>query len=343
MYLVTTLGKYFVPSQAPAYLINLTSCLFGSLSSGFVALVVYRLAEVSKPSTRDQCSLLACSRCSAALLAGLFNAFSPLMWQYNTSAEVFALNNLFVSLIVYVMVIHSIQPDSRAIIAAGSFLCGLALTNQHTSILLIVPVVVWVFYNSSMLTKPKLFALSSASFVAGISFYALLPLLAIKYPHAGSWGNVTSFSGFVHHFLRRDYGTLRLYSGSDAPSEGMAARTSSWARDFATEQLGIESLLLIPLLGFASGWCLFRNVPRMWCSHATKGQRKRLSSKKKGGSHRPQANDDPSNAVLKVIACSLLFYLGVFHSLSNLPLDNSLLYGIHQVRISRVRQHTNCL
>lgn len=43
-----------------------------------------------------------------------------------------------------------------------------------------------------------------------------LPLAASLSPSAGSWGEVTSLAGFLHHVLRRDYGTFQLYSGNSA-------------------------------------------------------------------------------------------------------------------------------
>ncbi|KAL7537332.1 hypothetical protein ACHAXR_007740 [Thalassiosira sp. AJA248-18] len=304
----------------------MTSCVFGSISSGLISLVVFNLTNEDnsqRPAAWDQRHLSNISRCSAALSAGLMCSFSPLMWQYNTSAEVFALHNLFVTLIIYVMTIYSFQPNSTSIVALGSFLCGLALTNQHTSILLIVPVVIWVFCNSSLLAKPKLLLLSSISFVVGISLYALLPLLAINYPHAGSWGEVTTLSGFLHHLLRRDYGTLQLYSGDDAASEGMIARTCSWALDFVSHQLGPwSSLLLVPLLGFNSGVQIF--------GYTSKMSKTKMGKKQKRESHKAREKNDPSSSVWKIILFALVLYLGAFHSLSNLPLSNPLLYGIHQ-------------
>lgn len=327
VYLVTTLGKQWCPNLSPAYLVNMTSCVFGSISSGLISLVVFNLTNEDnsqRPAAWDQRHLSNISRCSAALSAGLMCSFSPLMWQYNTSAEVFALHNLFVTLIIYVMTIYSFQPNSTSIVALGSFLCGLALTNQHTSILLIVPVVIWVFCNSSLLAKPKLLLLSSISFVVGISLYALLPLLAINYPHAGSWGEVTTLSGFLHHLLRRDYGTLQLYSGDDAASEGMIARTCSWALDFVSHQLGPwSSLLLVPLLGFNSGVQIF--------GYTSKMSKTKMGKKQKRESHKAREKNDPSSSVWKIILFALVLYLGAFHSLSNLPLSNPLLYGIHQV------------
>jgi hypothetical protein len=71
----------------------------------------------------------------------------------------------------------------------------------------------------------------------------------------------------------------------------------------------------------------------------TRDFRKGISHKKKAKQtklHR-QYNPLPANGAERVMLFSLLFYLGVFHSMSNLPLSNPLLFGIHQVRVALSR------
>ena len=46
VYLVTSFGKQFYPTLSPAYLVNITSCLFGSISCGLLSLIVYKLTSV---------------------------------------------------------------------------------------------------------------------------------------------------------------------------------------------------------------------------------------------------------------------------------------------------------
>ena len=346
VFLVTTLGKLHYPTLTPAYLVNITSCVFGSITSGLISLIVYNLTgEASyKTATKKGLSLSIenVSRGLVSISTGLLCAFSPLMWQYNTSAEVFALNNLFIGLTVYVLVMYTLNPNSRSIICIGSFVSGLAMTNQHTSILLILPVVVYVFYKSSMLTKPKLLLMSALSFMFGISLYVLLPLFAITNPHAGSWGNVSTVSGFIHHFLRRDYGTLQLYSGDSSNSEGMIERTLSWTKDLVVHQICPFSFIFILLLGIMCGLQFVgdKNKSSKELSTKMKTTKKKKKKDMKDKKHKKmQAENNASSATWKMILFALVFYLGVFHSLSNLPLSNPLLYGIHQ----RFWQHPNML
>ncbi|KAL3790678.1 hypothetical protein HJC23_009778 [Cyclotella cryptica] len=347
--------------RSPVYWVNVTSCLFGSISSGFLSSIVFRLSRdfgdesVKEASTASNQNLLRhvlslstmFGKLLCAISTSLLCSFSPLMWQYNKEAEVFALHILFVSAILYVLVIYEetvVSTKSKETtnaehnwktIAAGAFLCGLSLTNQHTSILLIFPVATYVCYQSSILRKPKLFITSTLSFLAGLSVYISLPLLAILRPHAGSWGDITSLSGFIHHLLRRDYGTLRLFSGDDSLSEGMLVRGRKWAYDFAICQIShpwARGFLLLGLLGQSIDLPTNRN-------QAIQAKRKAKNTKmaKQIKTHCRELKI--TNNAGKVIAFALVFYLGIFHSLSNLPLSNPLLFGIHQ----RFWMHSNIL
>lgn len=318
VFFVTSIGKNFLSNAfTPVYLVNVTSCVFGSLASGLVSATVYELTNDDDEEEKQQRSLV---RLSASVSAGIMMAFSPLMWQYNTSAEVFALHNLFVAVIVYVLTKFN-QEQSWGIVATGAFFCGLSLTNQHTSILLIVPVAAWVLFHCK-----QYFRISVVTFLLGMSCYVLLPIFANLYPHAGSWGDVTTIRGFMHHFLRRDYGTLQLWSGGGSnATETMIERTLHWVTDLSLYQFCNPALLLILGLG-AIGASLPRERyhRRSIQSHKHKRKKQRTSSRIATG---------------RVIVAALLFYLTSFHSLSNLPLSNPLLFGIHQ----RFWMHPNLL
>jgi len=323
VYIITSLGQHFFDNDAytPAYLVNASSCLFGSIASGLVSATVYEMTNDNNNRSQKHEKHQPNVRLSSSVTAGLMCAFSPLLWQYNTSAEVFALHNLFVASIAFVLTRYNQQKHSLRLIATGAYLCGLSLTNQHTSILLVVPVAAWVLV-SSTIERKKLIIISIVAFMAGLSLYVSLPIFAMLYPHAGSWGNVTTIRGFTHHFLRKDYGTLQLWSGGgDNDTEDMVSRTFLWLTDYSLHQLCHPSLLLFLALG-CTGICLpsKRNIhnPKS-CSHACKVR--------------------SGTATGRVLIASLLLYVVIFHSLSNLPLSNPLLFGIHQ----RFWMHPNIL
>eukprot|EP00985_Skeletonema_marinoi_P022899 scaffold14867_cov194-Skeletonema_marinoi.AAC.1 len=315
VYFITSLGKHYLQNLSPAYLVNASSCLFGSIASGLVAATVYEIStNLRLEDEKDQPIV----RQSSSIAAGLMCAFSPLLWQYNTSAEVFALHNLFVASIVFALTKYNQQKHSLRVIVIGAYLCGLSLTNQHTAILLVVPVAAWVLF-SSTIERKKLIVISFVSFVAGIICYVSLPIFEKMYPHAGSWGNVKTMRGFIHHFLRKDYGTLQLWSGGgDNTTEDMITRTLSWVADFAMHQLCHPALMLFLVLG---------------CTRVCSPNKRNKRNVKS------RTNVHSGIATGRVIIASLIFYLASFHSLSNLPLSNPLLFGVHQ----RFWMHPNIL
>jgi hypothetical protein len=66
----------------------------------------------------------------------------------------------------------------------------------------------------------------------------------------GSWGNVTTLSGFQHHLLRRDYGSWKLYSGdtSKGRNAGLQERTLLYLKDLTFRQ-GIYVIPAIAAIG----------------------------------------------------------------------------------------------
>lgn len=317
----------------PAYWINVTSCAFGSVAAGLISSVIFKLTQEPNNDVTLSVQML---KAACAVSSSILWAFSPLNWQYNKEAEVFALHNLFVSTILYILTVYGeriafaktsakaeFDKSDESIVIIGAFVCALSLTNQHTSVLLIIPVTAYVCHQSSVLTRPMLLMMSTVAFLIGLSPYIALPILASIHPHAGSWGDVSSIPGFIHHLLRRDYGTMQLFSGDDSGSEGMLVRTTSWAHDFVNNQLCHPLTVGFLLLG------IYNQLKEVFkYSKSTNRRQTRKTSKRR----KPNTIDtNVQNSTGRVMIFALSFYLGVFHSLSNLPLSNPLLYGIHQV------------
>jgi hypothetical protein len=103
-----------------AWRMNVGMAIIGSGAVGFIYLTAIKIFPDG-------------SRWEAILSAGLF-ALNPLVWQYSTHAEVFPLNNLLVSLLIYLSVryFHTL---SWSVAQWGAFVMGLGLTNQHTMII----------------------------------------------------------------------------------------------------------------------------------------------------------------------------------------------------------------
>jgi len=311
-----------------AYYTNVLSAALGAGSSAVIAYLASRMLEMMSPSLEEEGSSFKNKKknnkksqsttaqdavplgkgsplnSSAALAASVLYSLSPLVWQYHVTSEVFALNNFLSSLLLLASHNYIVSQTGHNLYA-GAFLCGLAMCNQHTSILFQVPIIISMIIKGRLLKATNFPSLVNAGcfYVVGLSLYFILPLLATWYPHKGSWGDVTSLSGLLHHFRRADYGTFQLYSGESKGSEGMKERTQAYFRDFEDFQSGIP----VPYFG----WILFSIgvFATTFLSRTASAQVRHLSL---------------------TLSSSFFFYLVVFHTLSNLPLHNPLLFGVHQ-------------
>ena len=363
--------------------------------------------------------------------AALLMAFSPLIWQYSVTAEVFALNNFLLSLLCSLTVRFSFSRDLKTAMG-GALVSGLALSNQHTAVLYVVPLAAWVMVQlvtsrcrrSSDNQQQKgqqqehpwrrLFwetAALATFFLLGLTPYAFLPIAANQAPKPGSWGNVTTWSGLLHHLRRGDYGSLQLYSGKvkGTSNQDCLERIWRWFSDVSLVQ-GLGGVApLLAVLGMlhtffstspagergahpgdrgTSGNTEHINSAPVGPSFEVQaapssGSRKKTASKKKVARHRPGNTtlaptgeaaksrsrrrgsggaecgaaqsktqqeeertlnepvtagavveflaswDDSGRSAPTALITALFVYLTVFHWLSNMPLDDPLLFGVH--------------
>uniref|UniRef100_A0A8C4U5U7 Transmembrane protein 260 n=1 Tax=Falco tinnunculus TaxID=100819 RepID=A0A8C4U5U7_FALTI len=200
--LFTLLAKVatgLLPIGSPAYRVNLLCGLLGAAAASLLFYTVFRLSG---------------SYAGGILAAGVFS-FSRLTWQWSIAAEVFSLNNLFVGLLM-ALTAHfeeaSTAKERSKISKFGAFCCGLSLCNQHTIVLYVACIVPWVLsrlFRKTELSLGHLLKLGLC-FLAGLLPY--LYLLASSYLNRArwTWGDQTTFQGFLTHFLREEYGTFNL-------------------------------------------------------------------------------------------------------------------------------------
>lgn len=315
-------GIITISCPSPAYYVNVMSCVLGASTSGLITKAVFELSLLLSPSketTNSHESIRevrgkdeAVMRLIAGIVVGLLHTFSPLSWQYSVTAEVFALHSFFVALLINLAVSFAHTKTEKSLFF-GAFISGLALTNQHTTILLEVPLILWVVISTKMWNSLRLLLLTACYFLLGMSPYASLPFFAVTRPHEGSWGDVASFAGFWHHVARKDYGTTQLYSGDDSKAEGLVERLLMWLQDFALTQSGHYSVLIFVVYGVL---VLCKPV------HITLSEKQRISIQ-----HEVKWT---TSSIGLMLVGSLIFYMLVFSTLANLPLSNKLLYGIHQ-------------
>eukprot|EP00961_Rhodomonas_salina_P200284 2701732-Rhodomonas_salina.1 len=286
--ILTMLGRSWLavtPSimGSPASRLSLLSCILGSLSATFFFLAA-RLSSSSSSSSLSSGSW-------ESVLATSFYAFSPLTWTYSTQFEVFSLNNLLSSCILYFS-IRYFKHNEAWIPFLGAFLCGLSLCNQHTIALLLIPLVPGVIVQSEgTLLKPfSLFTLVLL-FAAGLLPYVYLPLVSAS-PPLGSWGGQDTWEGFFRHLFRKEYGTFQLYTTGSPTGDAEVAfdalsnlrrQTLMFLRNFSTEAM--------------------YGAPILCAMGVAELMRER-------------------SALAVLLLSSLLIYLIVFHSLANLPEDD---------------------
>src|SRR2546430_3438127 len=198
--LFTMLGHIFslLPLGPIPFRVNLLSVICDALTVGIVFLTAFRLSQ---------------SRLASAMGA-LVLALNPLFWSWSLVAEVFPLNNLLASLLIYLLVIWHNEPERFGVLAAAAFIGGLALTN-HQTIVLLGPAVCFLLWQHRGIfqVRPRIFFICAATFVLGLWPYAYVPWAAARHP-AYNWGGVSSLGDLFAVITRQSYGTFHLAGAS---------------------------------------------------------------------------------------------------------------------------------
>lgn len=174
-----------LPHSSPANCANSLSALFGA---GAAALLQATTAA------------LAGGDAGAGVVAATLFATARLQWMYSIQGEVFALNNILVALLLYILVRfeQSVRPRTAV---AGAFVCGLALSNQLTAVLFIVLIVPWVLLRlwRRQMLQPATLACLAIAFLLGFSPYLFLPYSAWQNTARLTWGDQRTIAGFLRH------------------------------------------------------------------------------------------------------------------------------------------------
>jgi hypothetical protein len=283
----------------------------------------YRIAAANAALAAIAAGLVCSAACffshpAIAACTALAFSFGRLVWTYSITPEVFALNNLFAAAacLAFTQITRifssTTELDSktlsghRRLLLASAFACGLALCNQHTIILLLLPMAVGVFVRTpAPLRDPTHCCFYLAAALAGMLPYVLLPLrswqLQGRMDELLSWGNQLSFAGFFSHLFRSEYGSVDLISGLTGSG-------------FSTNLLFFVYLCWrdLTFIGFFGLLYLYYNVrPKSV---------KKLPGKATGL--------HPDTFVLKFLSGSALFYILFFAWRANIPIDVPLLRGV---------------
>mmetsp|Transcript_72656 Transcript_72656/g.206890 ORF Transcript_72656/g.206890 Transcript_72656/m.206890 type:complete len:880 (-) Transcript_72656:73-2712(-) len=321
----------------PAARANLLCCLCGAIAAALLAhdvvLCIGYLPHFGRRSLvpKGESVNTVAAWAAALAAAGLF-AFSPLVWQYAVTAEVFALNNMLCALIVHLTVRYA-RTRQLSDACWGAFVVGLALCNQHTAVLFGLPIALWVLFTLAKSHLAAGFARAAGALFSlgisgllGLTPYVYMPIAASVSPKQGSWGHVTTVLGFFHHLRRGDYGSFQLYSGAALDTAGLSGRLLVWAKDLTLEQ-GLYVLPPLALIG--AGLLMVTSVARL--VEGAKGEGEGADGGE-GGKAKKESKAPPlaqTETLGLLLIITLIFYLVVFHALANLPLDNPLLFGVH--------------
>ena len=230
--LFTTLAYLFInflPFNTPAWRVNILSVLFGSAFNACVYSTVTAMGGIP----------------SVAFLCAGWIGFSRLFWMWSIQGEIFSLNNLFCCLVMLLAYKFEAAKDKLREAKISAFICGLSLSNQHTSVLFIFPFAAKVAYK--IVFKEKASAGEVGKIILygllGMSWYLQLPISHYFFQPRVTWGEFNSVSNFIRHMLRLDYGSsFKLIAGESKSS--FFANFVVFVRDSSTE-LSIAPWLLI--------------------------------------------------------------------------------------------------
>jgi Protein of unknown function (DUF2723) len=220
-----------LPFGSLAYRTNLLSCIC-TLAA---ALVIYKIMR-----SADQ------SVFSAAIAALAFGTF-PLVWSQAILTEVYALNALFATLLLYFLVVSTSNPWMDWM---GGIIMGLGLGN-HLTLLFFMPLMFFdkahketLSFNKwlekgTLHSYIKRIARRLVGLLLGLTVYFVIPLRARTHAPV-NWGNAVSWEGWIWLISSKMYwGRL-----NDLNGRYLWAGVQAWSY-FLVKQLGIVGFFLI--------------------------------------------------------------------------------------------------
>ncbi len=253
----TVLGNLFmnlpIPGgiSAPAYRMNMMSAVAAWGACVFLFLFLRRILKTEW----------------TALAGALILAFSRQFWQHAEIAEVYTLQMLFLSLILYLSVLY-VQEKKIGWAYALAFFMGFAMTHQYAILLFYPGILIFIGMNGMLRLKLSSWAIAVVLAIIGLLPYAYLPIVRYKTPlgpivfvesrEEGSKLPMdvvpiteSPYSYFWDYFARRGYSKARVYTHN---VEAMPERTTTPMVLRKTMQTAKEDFE-IPLLLFGGlGW-----------------------------------------------------------------------------------------
>ena len=186
------LGKLFslLPLWGFALKVNFLSSLFAAFSLAIFYKIFRESINLFFPEMAKKRGLVLLSGFSFILVFGFTYSF----WIQAVRAEVYSLNVLFFSLLLFSSILY-LKEGKLKHIYLFFFLLGLGLGNHHLSLLSTIPaflILFLIFAPRSLLHLKKIF-FYALFWLLGLSDYLYLPIRSLSHP-ALAWGEVKSIS-----------------------------------------------------------------------------------------------------------------------------------------------------
>ncbi|HLC45122.1 MAG: hypothetical protein A2722_03890 [Candidatus Doudnabacteria bacterium RIFCSPHIGHO2_01_FULL_50_11] len=214
--LLTILLKLFsfLPWGSLEWRMNLLSCVAASVGLVFLYLITTRLLAMLVFSGEGE-FINTTTRAWLGAATTLLFAFTGLFWSQAIVAEAYALNFLFFTVLLWLLLCYWKEPRGRTLFVVA-FLYGLGLGNHHILLLFTPFFLIGFIFGKAPMPRPRQVATAIIFFFLGLLVYAYLPLRSAQHP-ALDWGGVSrSVEAFWNHVLRRayqDYGNAGYVDG----------------------------------------------------------------------------------------------------------------------------------
>lgn len=178
---------------SPAFLVGLIS----SIASSLAILFYFRI------------SLKLTKNILVAVISTLTLMTMYLFWFFAEIPEVFALNNFFVFLLIYLAIRYS-EVKTKKSLYTLVFFTGLSLTN-HLTIVLIFPALLLITFSQlkNAVSKEKSVIVPVIlTGLLGLTPYLYIVASSLAHP-AIDWANIDSVRSFISFVLRERYGTFK--------------------------------------------------------------------------------------------------------------------------------------
>ena len=196
----------WLPLGNVAYRVNFATALSAAAACYGVYLLVCHLLAGEESSGHLGHPLL---RTGVALGAALAFSFTPRLWLQSNHDKPYPLVAFIAAVVLYLLLLwrdrYREGDECPGYVYLGAFLCGLAF-GAHQTIILLLPAYAYLILSLDwrLVTRVKEMILMLFFGLLGFSVYLHIPLRASQKPLL-NWGDASSLSQFLWHFLRQGY------------------------------------------------------------------------------------------------------------------------------------------